>query len=119
MRNKNINVSTPVAALAIRGTDAWWGPIDGKFGVLMVEKHTANIDVSTDAGGATLAHSGEGLDIDPLSKGKGAGAPGKPYQWPPEKIARALSQTDFGLALNPVPILPLVVIPPTVITPSP
>ena len=38
MRKKNINVSTPVAALAIRGTDVWWGPIDGQFGVLLSGK---------------------------------------------------------------------------------
>ena len=100
MRRKDINVKTPVAALAIRGTDVWWGPIDGQFGVLLVEMHAAPVDVSNEAGGVTLSHSGEGTDIDPL---KGGGGPGKPYQWPPEKIARALSQTSFGLALNPAP----------------
>ena len=102
MRKKDINVKTPVAALAIRGTDVWWGPIDGQFGVLLVEMHAAPVGVSNEAGGVTLAHSGEGTDIDPL---KGGGGPGKPYQWPPEKIARALSQTSFGLALNPAPAI--------------
>jgi hypothetical protein len=100
MRKKDINVKTPVAALAIRGTDVWWGPIDGQFGVLLVEMHAAPVDVSNEAAGVTLSHSGEGTDIDPL---KGGGGPGKPYPWPPEKIARALSQTSFGLALNPAP----------------
>jgi hypothetical protein len=104
MREKNINVSTPVAALAIRGTDVWWGPIDGQFGVLLVAKHTANVDVSNEDGSVTLANSGEGTDIDPL---KGGGAPGSPYQWPPEKIARALAQTSFGLALlDPATLTP-------------
>jgi hypothetical protein len=103
MREKNINVSTPVAALAIRGTDVWWGPIDGQFGVLLVAKHNANVDVSNEDGSVTLDNSGKGTDIDPL---KGGGAPGSPYQWPPEKIARALAQTSFGLALNPATLTP-------------
>ena len=36
MRDKKINVSAPVAALAVRGTDFWWGPIEGQFGTLLV-----------------------------------------------------------------------------------
>jgi FecR-like protein len=103
MRKKNIDVSTPVAALAIRGTDVWWGPIDGQFGVLLVAKHNANVDVSNEDGSVTLDNSGKGTDIDPL---KGGGAPGRPYEWPPEKIARALAQTSFGLALNPATLTP-------------
>lgn len=104
MRRKDVNVSTPVAALAIRGTDVWWGPIDGQFGVLLVEKHEANVEVSKEGASVMLMQSGEGTDIDPL-KGKEGAAPGRPYQWPPEKIARALAQTSFGLALNPAPAI--------------
>ena len=102
MGQKNVRVSTPVAALAIRGTDVWWGPIDGQFGVLLVEKHKENVEVSKEGTSVMLMQSGEGTDIDPL---KGGGAPGRPYPWPPEKIARALSTTSFGLALNPTPII--------------
>src|SRR4029453_11398718 len=91
MRNKNINVSAPAPAMAVLGTDFWWGPIDGKFGVLLV--HNSKLEVYNEAGGVTLDKQGEGTDVDPL---KGGGAPGKPYQWPPEKIARALSATSFG-----------------------
>src|SRR5262249_48177556 len=79
--------------MAVRGTDFWWGPIDGRFGVLLV--HNSKLDVSNGAGGVTLDKAGEGTDVDPL---KGGGAPGEPYQWPPEKIARALSATSFGAA---------------------
>src|SRR5262249_3815446 len=74
----------------------WWGPIDGRFGVLLV--HNSKLEVYNEAGGVTLDKSGQGTDVDPL---KGGGAPGKPYQWPPEKIARALSATRFGFALGP------------------
>ncbi|MGC2461272.1 MAG: FecR family protein [Steroidobacteraceae bacterium] len=96
MRNKNITVSAPVAAMAVRGTDFWWGPIDGHFGVLLVSN--SKLDVHNEAGAVMLAKSGEGTDIDPL---KGGGGPGRPYLWPPEKVARALATTSFAVALGP------------------
>ena len=36
MNHKNIVVNTPNAALAVRGTHFWAGPIDGKYGVLLL-----------------------------------------------------------------------------------
>ena len=40
----------------------------------------------------TLDRAGEGTDIAL------GGCPGTPYQWPPGKVAAALSSTTFGLA---------------------
>lgn len=37
MREHNVTVVTPQAALAVRGTDFWVGPIDGKYGVLLLQ----------------------------------------------------------------------------------
>ena len=37
MRQKNVVVNTPNAALAVRGTHFWAGPIDGKYGVLLLK----------------------------------------------------------------------------------
>jgi hypothetical protein len=118
MRTKSIDVSTPVAALAVRGTDFWWGPIDGVFGVLLV--HNSKLGVKTDAGEVLIDKAGYGTDIEQgLSKKKAPGAPGRPYKWPPEKVARALSQTDFGLAFNPGILSPLVPLVPVVVPPTP
>src|SRR6476619_4793072 len=36
MRQKNIVVNTPNAALAVRGTHFWAGPVHGKYGVLLL-----------------------------------------------------------------------------------
>ena len=36
MSHKNIVVNTPGAALAVRGTHFWAGPINGKYGVLLL-----------------------------------------------------------------------------------
>ena len=37
MRQKNITVNTPSAALAVRGTHFWAGPIHRKYGVLLLK----------------------------------------------------------------------------------
>jgi len=37
MRQKSIVVNTPNAALAVRGTHFWAGPIEGKYGVLLLK----------------------------------------------------------------------------------
>jgi hypothetical protein len=37
MRQKSITVNTPNAALAVRGTHFWAGPIEGKYGVLLLK----------------------------------------------------------------------------------
>jgi ferric-dicitrate binding protein FerR (iron transport regulator) len=120
LRNKQITVSTPVATIGVRGTDFWWGPIDGHFGVLMLSQ--SKIDVRNDEGAVLIDKAGYGTDIDPLKGGKGNGAPSRPYKWPPDKVARALSQTNIAAipAINPgilAPVIPAVVIPAIVIPP--
>jgi hypothetical protein len=61
MKQKNIVVNTPQAALAVRGTHFWAGPIDGKYGVLLL---SGRVGVRNRAGSATLCcRYGEGLDI--------------------------------------------------------
>ena len=37
MHHKNVVVNTPHAALAVRGTHFWAGPVDGKYGVLLLK----------------------------------------------------------------------------------
>lgn len=37
MQNKNVVVNTPNAALAVRGTHFWAGPVKGKYGVLLLK----------------------------------------------------------------------------------
>lgn len=60
MNHKNIVVNTPNAALAVRGTHFWAGPIDGKYGVLLL---TGKVGVSNKAGAVTLTRPGMGTDI--------------------------------------------------------
>jgi hypothetical protein len=60
LSNKKITVNTPVAALAVRGTEFWAGPIDGQYGVLLL---TGKVAVSNRAGTVRLSRPGMGTDI--------------------------------------------------------
>jgi hypothetical protein len=60
LQTKKITVATPVAAMAVRGTDFWAGPIDGQYGVLLLK---GNVRVSNRAGAVTLNRPGWGTDI--------------------------------------------------------
>ena len=60
MSDRKITVNTPVAALAVRGTEFWGGPIDRQYGVLLLHGKVA---VSNRAGAVTLASPGMGTDI--------------------------------------------------------
>ena len=118
LKDKKITVSTPYATLGVRGTDFWWGPVDGRFGVLLISQ--SKLEVRNDAGAVLIDKAGYGTDIDPM---KGAnGAPSQPYKWPPAKVAQALSQTNVAVLtpVNPGIIAPLVpIIPVTPQQPGP
>jgi FecR protein len=113
MQNKKITVSAPFATLGVRGTDFWWGPIDGHFGVLLLSE--SKLDVRNDAGAVLIDKAGYGTDIHAELKG-GWGPPSPPYRWDPGKVQRAVSQTNVGLipAINPgilAPgVIPLIII---------
>ena len=91
VRNKpagtQVIVTTPVAEIGIRGTDFWTGPIDGQFGVLVLE---GAVTVSNPAGAVELDQAGEGTNI----AGPGS-APGPVTQWPQQKVDRALAAVAF------------------------
>jgi hypothetical protein len=114
LKDKKIVVSTPYATLGVRGTDFWWGPIDGRFGVLLLSE--SRLEVRNDAGAVLINKAGYGTHINPLLKG-GYSAPTPPEKWGPGMVERALSQTNVGLfpPINPgilAPgVIPLVIIP--------
>ncbi|HEX9596223.1 MAG TPA: FecR family protein [Anaerolineales bacterium] len=60
MQHKKVLVKTPSAALAVRGTHFWAGPIDGQYGVLLL---TGKLNVSNKGGAVTLSRPGQGTDI--------------------------------------------------------
>jgi hypothetical protein len=81
------SVTTPFATIGIRGTDFWGGPIDGAFGVFLLE---GAVSVTNNAGTASMNSSGQGTNvIDPDQP------PGAVTIWPQDKAARALATVAF------------------------
>jgi hypothetical protein len=107
LREKSITVNTPVAALAVRGTDFWAGIVDYQYGVLLLE---GKLNVSNSAGSEDISRPNHGIDFPPILK-KGP-AISSAYEWPPDKIQRALSQTAFAQpTVIPPPVPPGIFIP--------
>jgi hypothetical protein len=83
LKQNKIAVSTPVADIGVRGTEFWGGPLNGKYGVLLLE---GEVTVSNQAGSVTLSAAGQGTDIpSPLDR------PGPVQPWSADKIARAVA----------------------------
>ena len=76
-----------MAEIGIRGTDFWTGPIDGQFGVLLLD---GAVTVSNPAGVVVLDQPGEGTNIAGPDS-----APGPVTQWPQQKVDRALAAVAF------------------------
>ena len=81
------SVTTPSATIGIRGTDFWGGPIDGAFGVFLLE---GAVEVTNTAGAQSMNASGQGTNIAGPDQ-----APGAVTIWPQDKVERALSQVAF------------------------
>ena len=91
------SVVTPLATIGIRGTDFWGGPIDGQFGVFLVE---GAVSVATANGASVLDRSGEGVSIfpGPPLRGKAGKSPpvrGPVVIWKKEKVDRAIATVSF------------------------
>jgi hypothetical protein len=99
MGQKRITVKTPVAALAVRGTDFWGGVIDGQYGVLLMSNSA--LSVRNRNCDELLTKANWGVDI-PLRRGDDDDDCSGAYEWPPDKIARALAQTNVNVVnINP------------------
>lgn len=79
---KSLEVESPFALIAVRGTRFFAGPIDGIFGVFVAR---GSVDVT--AGGSTVrVGAGEGTDI-----AQAGGPPGPVKVWGAPKIAKAMA----------------------------
>jgi hypothetical protein len=83
IEGKSIMIAAPFANIAVRGAEFWGGPIDGRYGVFLLE---GEVTVSNQAGSVTLSKKGEGTNLasptDP---------PSVPTAWPESKVARAVA----------------------------
>jgi hypothetical protein len=81
-----VRIRTPAAALGVRGTTVWGGPIDRGFGVLAL---SGEVIVSGSRGSVALKQ-GEGTMI--FADGK----PRRVVKWPADKVRRAIATIAFG-----------------------
>lgn len=86
-KQKELTIQTPVAALAVRGTDFWGGPIDGTFGVLVLD---GEVSVTTSAGTVILDQPGQGVTISAADA-----APSAPVIWSNDRVTRAVATVSF------------------------
>lgn len=87
LASTDVTVTTPVATIGIRGTEFWGGPIDGEFGVFLLE---GSVTVSNAAGEVTLDQPGQGTNIAAPDA-----APGAVTFWPQDKVDRAVATVAF------------------------
>jgi len=84
----DVSVTTPIAAIVIRGTEFWGGPIDDQaLGVFLIE---GAVSVSNAAGEQILSQPGQGTNI-----ATPGAAPGPVTFWPPDKVNRAIATVRF------------------------
>jgi hypothetical protein len=84
----DIVVTTSVAAVGVRGTEFWAGPIDDQaLGVLLIE---GAVRVSNRAGVQILNRPGQGTNI-----ARPGAAPGRVTSWPQAKVNRAIATVTF------------------------
>ena len=84
----DIVVTTSVAAVGVRGTEFWAGPIDDQaLGVFLIE---GAVSVSNAAGEQILSQPGQGTNI-----ATPGAVPGLVTFWPPDKVNRAIATVTF------------------------
>ncbi|MGB7688883.1 MAG: FecR family protein [Pseudolabrys sp.] len=88
LARSDVSVTTPVAAVGIRGTEFWSGPIDDQaLGVFLIE---GAVRVSNAAGAQILNRPGQGTNV-----ARAGAAPGPVTFWPQDKVNRALVTVTF------------------------
>lgn len=82
----DVQIRAPAAAIGVRGTTVWGGPIDNGFGVLAL---SGEVTVTGRRGTVTLKQ-GEGTMLF------ADGRPRPVVAWPAAKVQRALAKVTFG-----------------------
>ena len=84
---REASVTTSFATIGVRGTDFWSGPIDGRFGVVVLE---GRVMVSHRGRTVVLRLPRSGVDLNSANAAPGAVTP-----WTAAKIGRAIATVTF------------------------
>lgn len=83
---REARVTTPQATIGVRGTDFWGGPIDGRYGIVVLE---GSVTVTPPGGAPVILDAvGMGVDID-------AGVAAAPVIWAEARRQRAVAAVSF------------------------
>jgi hypothetical protein len=82
----NVRIRTPFAAIGIRGTTVWGGPIDNGYGIIVL---SGEVTVTRSRGAVTLKQ-GQGTMLF------GNGKPQRAAAWPTDRMKRAVASISFG-----------------------
>jgi hypothetical protein len=83
-----VQIQTPVAAIGVRGTTVWGGPIDNGYGVIAL---SGEVTVTGRRGTVTLKQ-GQGSMLF------GDGKPQRAAAWSTGRMRRAVASITFGQA---------------------
>lgn len=83
----DVTIKTPVGTLGIRGTTVWGGPLDGRYGVIVLDGEVT----VTNAGGTVTLTKGMGTMVDGATA-----APEAPAPWPEDRMGRAVATISFA-----------------------
>jgi len=81
-----VQIRTPFAAIGVRGTTVWGGPIDNGYGVIVL---SGEVTVTGRRGTVTLKQ-GQGTMLF------GDGKPQRAAVWPADRMKRAVASITFG-----------------------
>lgn len=111
LSDQQLRLRTPVATVGVRGTRFWAGPLEGRFGVLLlagditVENTSGRVELFTPGTGVFIAVPEGGLPrelAEPADAWIGPGAPPprggpltEPETWNAERVTRALRAVSF------------------------
>ena len=82
-----VRIRTPAAAIGVRGTTVWGGPIDKGFGVVAL----SGVVTVTGRNGTVTLRQGQGTML------YGDGRPRPVVGWPAGKVRRAIATITFGV----------------------
>jgi hypothetical protein len=88
LRGAKVRIQTPVAAIGVRGTTVWGGPIDNGYGVIAL---SGKVTV-TGRRGTVILKQGQGTMLF------GDGKPQRAAAWSGGRMRRAVASITFGKA---------------------
>lgn len=87
LADNSMKVQTEIVTIGIRGTTVWGGPIDGQFGVVLLDGRAVTVENAAGRVDLTVVGAGTGVGA--------TGGPTAPNAWAADKLNRARETIAF------------------------